>query len=84
MKEHIGRREYSEEVKKYGPKETAVKKYNNPNDAPEVEKEDPVQPNKDLNADLTKDDKNILENAFKTSQNLNGNMPVKGKMYIPN
>ena len=84
MKEHIGRGEYSVEVKKYGPKEITVKKHNNLNDEREVEKVDPVQSNKDLNADLIKDDNNVPENAFKTLQNINENVPVKGKKYTKN
>ena len=79
MKAHIGRSEYSVEVKKYGPKETTVKKHNKLNDAREVGNEDDAQCNKDSNAALSKEDMNVPENVFKTSQNISKKTAVKGK-----
>ena len=81
MKEHIGRREYSVEVKKYGPKEITVKKSNKLKDTPEVIKELPLEPNNEISETLPAKERSVVENACTPTQNFTKNTtPVGGKM----
>ena len=81
MKEHIGRREYSVEVKKYGPKQITAKKHNTLENTPEATKELLLQPNKEIIETLPDKDSSAAESTCIPTPNITQYaIPVGGKM----